>query len=500
MSVSATADATPSRTELLFNGKPVAKERVAAIFLLATVGLILLGLGINYYLTDGTWVVEEGLPARDAVATGEGDAYITGATYDVVTTVVLVSALVLMGAGFLQRMMGSRTALAVGYVLLVLAVVLWAASYTGYLTSELLVWITLGVALPFVIRAYLDVGGRAHAARGVGFVLFGLYWATQAMRLFTIENGDYVNMTFSFAAVPLANYFAYHEILSAQRGETPRSLLWLSGAASIATGVYFITHKIQAVSEWLILRVSEQTTWMLHLFGQDVVRMGGDPTGSRIYYPMEGLPLESGAGYFAVQIILACTAIQSIMIFVGGILALQSPKPGDGTSGKPNVFHRLNHTYNARRWWAFLLTVPLIYVLNLFRNTIIIWMSGQDQAVMYSQDGAVTNWLCSTVAYCGLSPDVADNYAAFWFSHNVIGKGGSLLALIIIAFIVFRILPELYDSIIGLMDLRRRRGPLERWVGERFGRGGNGGEPTPAPAETPETPETPKSPSYAPPR
>jgi exosortase/archaeosortase family protein len=233
------------------------------------------------------------------------------------------------------------------------------------------------------------------------------------------------------------------------------------------------------VSEYLIMRVSEQTEWMLHLFGQEVVRMGGDPSGSRIYYPQGGL--ETGAGYFPVQIILACTAIQSIMIFVGGILALKGPKSGEGVSGKPRDFHKNFHTYNRRRLWAFALTVPIIYVLNLFRNTIIIWMSGQDRAVGFTEDGAVTQWLCSWFTTCGFSAGVADNYAAFWFSHNIIGKGGSLLALIIIAFFVFKILPELYDSVIGLLDLRQRRGPLERWFAQRFGRGGNGGTPSKAP-------------------
>ncbi|MBI2079013.1 MAG: hypothetical protein HYT80_11730 [Euryarchaeota archaeon] len=129
-------------------------------------------------------------------------------------------------------------------------------------------------------------------------------------------------------------------------------------------------------------------------------------------------------------------------------------------SGKPQRFERLRPTYGSRRFWALMLTVPLIYVLNLFRNVIIIWMSGQEEAVSFL-------WWKT-------------HDEVFWFSHNIIGKGGSLVALIIIAFIVFQILPELYDSIIGLLDLKERRGPLEQAV---FGGRGRGGVPAPkAPA------------------
>ena len=49
-------------------------------------------------------------------------------------------------------------------------------------------------------------------------------------------------------------------------------------------------------------------------------------------------------------------------------------------------------------------------------------------------------------------------------AHNVIGKGGSLLALVILLFIVIKIVPEVFDEIINLTDIHKRNGPLENFI------------------------------------
>jgi archaeosortase A len=460
-------------TDLLYKGRPVAKETVLWAFLAGVLVVAFLGVAINYELTQGVWVTQTDIAggATDP-KTGDQSFYLTAEPYDLVTGGILVLSLILIGAGFLRHVTEIHVARAVGTTLVAVAFALVLLAQWGVLGDFILAWLALGVAIPFIVRTYVEQGARAYAVRAIGFVVFGLYWATQAMRMYTIEGGDFVNAAFALFAVPFYGYFAYHEVLSYQRKETPRALLWLAGTSFITTGVYFVSHKIQVISEWLILRVAEQTAWLLHVFGQDVVLHGGTPPDSRIYYPTGSGIL--GDGYFPVQIILACTAIQSIMIFVGGIMALRPPAVGDGVSGRAKVFNRLYHTFSSRRNFAYLLTIPLIYVLNLLRNVLIIWMSGQDQAEFFRSDGGFTQWICSTFTDCR-TMDAADNYAAFWFSHNVLGKGGSLVAMIIIAFIVFKILPELFDSIIGLVDLKDRRGPLERAMSELLGGKKGGG-------------------------
>jgi archaeosortase A len=395
----ATATPSPDPVQFTWKGKVLSKNQIGNLFFLGSLGLLSLGIALNWFLTEGRWFVIGAGPQQ----------YLQYHPYDVVTGLILVTSLVFLGAGYFSRAL-SR-----------------------------------------------------HKLRAIGFSIFGFYWGTQAMKLYYSENGDFVNMIFAMFAVFFFNYFAYHELVSFKRKEDPRALQWLAGTAFITTGVYFLTHKIEPVATWLILTVAEQTTWLLHFFGQGVVRDGGVPDGSMIYYPVCD---PSGAcnyfnGHFPIQIILACTAIQSIMIFVGGISALKPPRMGDGVSGKPNRFEKLAGTYGSRRLLGLLLTVPVIYILNLFRNVIIIWMSGQESPILF-----------------------ASHETAFWFSHNVIGKGGSLVALVIIAFIVFQILPELYDSIIGLLDLKERKGPLEQWLGDKFGRRPGRGlkEPAPAPS------------------
>jgi archaeosortase A (PGF-CTERM-specific) len=394
--------------EFTWKGRVLSKKEVVQVYLVGSLAVLALGIALNYFLTHGAWYT--------VVGTGN-DQYLTDAPYDVFSGSLLVVSLVFLGFGFFARRRNK------------------------------------------------------HKVRALGFVLFGFYWATQAMKLYFSEEGDFVNAIFAAFAVFFFNYFAYHEVVSFQRDEDPRALQWLAGTAFITTGVYFLTHKIKPVANWLIMQVADQTQWLLRdVFHQATMQCGGDPRGSMIIYPMTGQTVcsydafgqPSPTGWFPIQIILACTAIQSIMIFVGGIFALKPPRSGEGLSGKLEKFHKLHPTYNVRRTWAFLLTVPLIYVLNLFRNVIIIWMSGQKEPVWFSS-----------------------NETAFWFSHNVIGKGGSLVALIIIAFIVFQILPELYDSIIGLLDLKERRGPLETWFGAKFGRRGKGGKAAEAPGPGP---------------
>lgn len=419
MDPSLASSAKPASTEgpvpLLWNDRPIGKDTVAAIFLIGSTLLLILGVAINYVLTGGQWYIEP--PSRVSGGPPLEDQFLDWKNpYDLVSANILIASLLLLGFGFLWR------------------------------------------------------GRIRHGARALGFVVFGFYWATQAMKLYEAENGDFVNAAFAMFAVYFFNYFAYHELVSFQRNENPRALHWLTGTAFLTTGVYFATHKVQPIAEWLILVVADQTQWLLRAFGQPTVRMYGNPDGSMIYYPVDPGAPELG-GFFPIQIILACTAVQSIMIFVGGILALQPPRMGEGLSGKLNQFAHLSATYGSRRVWSLLLTIPLIYVLNLFRNVIIIWMSGQEQPV--------------TLLWMKTHEEV------FWFSHNVIGKGGSLVALIIIAFIVFQILPELYDSIIGLLDLKERRGPLETWFAEHFGKRGNGGVRAPAEPVTARPPSLP---------
>lgn len=452
-------------TDLFWKGKPVTGGQAAAAYFLVSLVALSVGIGLNYALTDGAW---QSTDSAVTSAFGQGPTYLTTSTYDVTALTILVLSLVLLGSGFLA---GYEPTLRSPWLLAFVAVAVASGAYAasarlGWTGGDPVLWWTLaaifGIAtLTWFVASFVGRGTRMHLVRAAGFVAFGFYWATQAMRLYAAEEGDFVNAFFAALAVFFFNYFAYQELLSIQRREDPRSLHWLAGASFLTTGVYVATHKLQVVSEWLILKVAAQTTWLLQFFGENVERNGGNPSGSLITYPGVAQP-------FDIQIILACTAVQSIMIFVGGIFALRPPMRGEGVSGRAQVFARLRPTYQTRRLFALLLTVPLIYGLNLFRNVLIISWTGDGTPWWFNNSPGATAFFCNFTP----DPTCGPADAAFWFSHNIVGKGGSLVALVLIAFMVFQILPELYDSLVGLLDLKERRGPLERWMRPRRGKGG----------------------------
>ena len=242
--------------------------------------------------------------------------------------------------------------------------------------------------------------------RVAGWVLFSFYWATQPNTLYYYEGGDLVNAAICVAGVYVLFYFAYRETLNTKN--KPICLNWVAGATSIAGLIYFVTDKIDALRDGLINIVAQQSAWLLSLFSDKVV-----VKGNLIWFGYHYDMLQQYGSYGATaQIIFACTAIQSMMLFVGMIGALK------GASLKT-------------RGLALLSTIPVIYVLNLVRNAGVIFLSGSQITTM----------------------EVA---------HNYIGKFGSLIALIVLVFVVFKILPELYDHIVCLFDLPKQDGPLER--------------------------------------
>ena len=116
-----------------------------------------------------------------------------------------------------------------------------------------------------------------------------------------------------------------------------------------------------------------------------------------------------------IIIIFACTAVQSMVLFVGMIVPLT------------NVSIK-------RKIIGLMVTLIPVYFLNLIRNAIVVYLTG-----VYGHE-------------------------FFSTAHNIIGKGGSLVALIILIFIVIKFIPEVFDEIICLSDLPKRDGPIEVFV------------------------------------
>jgi len=240
----------------------------------------------------------------------------------------------------------------------------------------------------------------------VGWGMIAFFWATMPSFLYLSEGGDVFNAAVCIIGVYVLIYIAYHEWLSIQRNNHVSCLNWIASGTFLAGIIYFTIENgiVPGLKDWLIEFVAAQSTDLLHLFGVNASR-----NQTLIIY--NNTP---------VTIIFACTAVQSMVLFVGMIGALS----------------RVNMK---RKALGLLVTVVPIYFLNLVRNAGVVFMVGSGMV-------------------------------SFELAHNVIGKAGSLLALIVLLFVTFKIVPELYDEIVGIIDLPKRRGPVELFIGRLLGK------------------------------
>jgi archaeosortase A (PGF-CTERM-specific) len=247
---------------------------------------------------------------------------------------------------------------------------------------------------------------RRHIYRMFGLVMFGIFWVLQTP--YFIALGDLFNAIVCILALPFYAFLGYHEYLSFERKEEIESLKWIVGASFFAGGLYFLIDKIPILSGYLIYGVAVQTVALINLFGFSYgvgeINYAGNPLWYRTNFNEIQVSIEGSS----VAIVQSCTAIQSMLIFIAAIYCLQA--------------------LSRKKWIAFFAIVPVIYVLNLIRNVGIIYMMDE------------LNWSYNT-------------------AHHEIGKGGSFIALIVLAAIAFKILPELLDNIWGLIDLKDRDKP-----------------------------------------
>ncbi len=239
-----------------------------------------------------------------------------------------------------------------------------------------------------------------------GWGVFAFFWATSPAYLYFSEGGDIFNAVVSILGVYILIYIAYHEWLSIRTKLFPSCLNWIAGASFLAGIIYFTVDSglFPELKTWFIEVVAAQSNALLNVIGVPSTLQGS-------VILLNGHP---------ITIIFACTAIQSIVLFVGMIGAL------------PHVAFR-------RKLVGILITVVPIYGLNLIRNAGVIFLIGND-------------------------------ITSFHMAHNVIAKIGSLLALIMLLFITFKLLPELFDEIMCLIDLPKRKGPVEHFFQRVFGK------------------------------
>ena len=235
--------------------------------------------------------------------------------------------------------------------------------------------------------------------RIIGWIVFSAYWATQPNTLYWGEEQDIVNACLCIIGIYVLFYLAYHDWYNLKNKKNNSSLQWIAGASSIA-GLIYLIFELTPLASWLIEVVAAQSAMLLSIATGENVVLNGPFLSYKLAH---------------IRIIFACTAVQSMVIFIGMMLPL------------PTVSWK-------RKTTGLLITVIPVYLLNLVRNTLITYLVG-----IYGQ-------------------------GFFGIAHNYIGKGGSLIALIVLLFIVIRVVPEVFDHILALTDLPKETGPIERWI------------------------------------
>ncbi|MDP6905793.1 MAG: archaeosortase A [Candidatus Thalassarchaeaceae archaeon] len=262
-----------------------------------------------------------------------------------------------------------------------------------------------------------------------GWICVGLYFYLGAEHYFLID--DPVLIFMSLAALPVSVAYAAWEGINAKEGRIVESVEWLRGAVFWSAMPYLAIQHIPMLNAGVVWFTAWNTSLMLqwtgageiHL-GQMMVDLGGgnevswsewggnrwlqtDTLGEGGFYvPMEhadGDPVNIG-------FVLGCSALQSMIVFIGAVVALRdSPWK--------------------RKARALFITIPVIHVLNVFRNAGIIWMH---------------------VAYGGKWDLFGINI--FDFGHAYAAKFLSLGAMFIMAIVIFELLPKLHSHVLDVIS------------------------------------------------
>jgi archaeosortase A (PGF-CTERM-specific) len=288
-------------------------------------------------------------------------------------------------------------------ILLIIGILFFKYPLSGEIKTLISIplYISLGLLL---IGFFIDKKKISNLIKIVGWGLFAFFWSTQPNTLYFGEDGDLVNAFIGSVGVFLLFYMAYHEWLSTKLKKDINCLNWIAGVAAIA-GIIYFGIELTPLAMQLRLIVAAQSGGLLNFFTGEVI-----VEGVNIYYK-----------HAFIELIFACTAVQSMVLFVGMILPMKN------VNAKKKVL-------------GLLVTVVPIYFLNLVRNALVTYLTGEHGHDFFSA------------------------------AHNYIGKGGSLIAMILILFIVIKILPEVFDEIINLTDIYKRDGPFERFIKKLLGK------------------------------
>ena len=224
----------------------------------------------------------------------------------------------------------------------------------------------------------------------LGWVSFAGYCYFETLRCLMLE--DYVRTSFALIFLAFSLLLALLLMTTREKGDADL-FLTITKVALITAVFYFPFSEFALLGDLLIFVTAKLSVMMLNLLnvGVYIVPPSSIYSTSSSFHEV----------YKPIEIILACTAIQSMALFTGVVFGVTAPI--------------------GRKLKAFLVSVPVIYGLNILRNALV-------GAAYFEQ------WFGAPLH-------------SFFIAHEVLARIGAMIALIAIAYVVFVILPEALDLI-----------------------------------------------------
>ncbi|MFB6282530.1 MAG: archaeosortase A [Halobacteria archaeon] len=267
-----------------------------------------------------------------------------------------------------------------------------------------LIWVAIALFLLGLL--FPDHARKLSAA---GWIAFGSFWVTR-LPYYMNETHSFVKTILIVAAFPASLYFAYQILFRKQD-----VLVKLSQAVAAMGLIYLPFAFYTPASNFLIEHTAAMEYHALNLLGIDanLVSRNGLENKFLIQNP------ETGKTY-ATYIILACTGIGSMAIFGGLIAVVKAPLDAKAK--------------------AFMVSIPVIYLLNLVRNVFITVAYGHQWFQI---------WGDTINDYFG----EPQGYASFFWADKVISQTLSVVVLIAITFMVIKFMPRVLTLINELLDV-----------------------------------------------
>ena len=300
-----------------------------------------------------------------------------------------------------------------------------APSMAGdYLVDKSIATILGSIGMLILFVTWKKRSSRFEIIAPLGWVLTGLYFFNDIS--FYIEHEDPVLTLMSAATLPGAVAIAFWERNVVEK-KYADALRWFRGTVAVAGLPYLLIAHVPMLNILAIWFVAWQSAALLSFAGGAEVTLGdtyANPANSskvnwedwdgNKWFLTEDMSefsfhtelLVNGEPLY-INFVLACTAIQSMIIFVGAISVL-------------DIDWR-------KRVRALFIALSLIHILNLFRNAGLIWLQ------MGYPDW---RWM---------------NLSIFEFGHAYASRFVSLGAMFLLALVLFEMLPQMHKHVLSLL-------------------------------------------------